>query len=98
MSVFLISGSPRKRSNTDHLRRLLQDQIGGEFVKLTDDESFHRSPVVSTELAKGRSWRGCGCGTPIRGTVATLRRDSRAPLITMPSHETRYFHLAQSKP
>ena len=36
MNTLYISGSPRKHSNTDYLLHLLQDQIGGEFVKLTD--------------------------------------------------------------
>lgn len=36
MSILHISGSPRKHSNTDYLLHLLLEQIGGEFVKLTD--------------------------------------------------------------
>jgi len=36
MNTLYISGSPRKRSNTDHLLHLLQGQIGGEFIKLSD--------------------------------------------------------------
>lgn len=36
MNALYISGSPRKQSNTDYLLHLLQDQIGGEFIKLSD--------------------------------------------------------------
>lgn len=36
MTTLYISGSPRKRSNTDMLLRRLQGQTGGEFIKLTD--------------------------------------------------------------
>lgn len=36
MSTLYVSGSPRKHSNTDYLLHLLQEQLGGEFTKLTD--------------------------------------------------------------
>lgn len=36
MSILFISGSPRNHSNSDYLLHLLQDQIGGDFVKLVD--------------------------------------------------------------
>ena len=36
MTTLYISGSPRKRSNTDTLLRRLQNQTGGEFIKLTN--------------------------------------------------------------
>lgn len=36
MHILHISGSPRKHSNTDYLLHLLIDQVGGEFIKLTD--------------------------------------------------------------
>jgi multimeric flavodoxin WrbA len=38
VSILCISGSPRKHSNTDYLLHLLQDQIGGEFIKLADHD------------------------------------------------------------
>lgn len=36
VSTLYISGSPRKHSNTDYLLHMLQEQLGGEFHKLTD--------------------------------------------------------------
>jgi len=36
MSILYVSGSPRPHSNTDYLLSLLQDQTGGELIKLTD--------------------------------------------------------------
>jgi multimeric flavodoxin WrbA len=36
MRVLFISGSPRKRSNTDYLLNYMQQQIGGEIVKISD--------------------------------------------------------------
>jgi multimeric flavodoxin WrbA len=36
MNIMHISGSPRKKSNTDYLLKYLQSLIGGEFIKLTD--------------------------------------------------------------
>jgi len=36
MNILYISGSPRKRSNTDYLLKFTLNQTGGEFIKLTD--------------------------------------------------------------
>ena len=36
MNIVCISGSPRKKSNTDHLLRLVLDRTGGEFIKLSE--------------------------------------------------------------
>jgi len=36
MNIVHISGSPRKKSNTDYLLKHLQSLIGGQFIKLTD--------------------------------------------------------------
>ena len=36
MQLVYISGSPRKRSNTDYLLRDIMDHTGGEFIKITD--------------------------------------------------------------
>ncbi len=36
MQVLYISGSPRKKSNTDYLLKSMLSMTGGEFVKLTD--------------------------------------------------------------
>jgi len=36
MNIVYISGSPRKKSNTDYLLKYLQSLIGGQFIKLTD--------------------------------------------------------------
>jgi len=36
MNILYVSGSPRKRSNTDYLLKFTLDQTGGEFIKLTD--------------------------------------------------------------
>lgn len=36
MNIIYISGSPRKKSNTDYLLHYTLNQTGGEFIKLTD--------------------------------------------------------------
>lgn len=36
MNIIYLSGSPRKRSNTDYLLNHMLNQTGGEFIKLTD--------------------------------------------------------------
>lgn len=36
MNIVYISGSPRKKSNTDYLLHYTLNQTGGEFIKLTD--------------------------------------------------------------
>ena len=36
MQVLYISGSPRKKSNTDYLLKSMLSMTGGEFVKITD--------------------------------------------------------------
>ena len=36
MKILYISGSPRKKSNTDYLLRLALSTTGGKFIKLTD--------------------------------------------------------------
>jgi len=36
MNITYISGSPRKKSNTDYLLQCLSQHTGGEFIKLTD--------------------------------------------------------------
>jgi len=36
MKILYISGSPRKKSNTDYLLRLALSITGGQFIKLTD--------------------------------------------------------------
>ena len=36
LKILYISGSPRKKSNTDHLLRIAQSVTGGEFIKLVD--------------------------------------------------------------
>ncbi|MBN2006479.1 MAG: flavodoxin family protein, partial [Anaerolineae bacterium] len=41
MRVLYISGSPRKRSNTDYLLELMLSITGGQFVKLSD---YHIEP------------------------------------------------------
>jgi multimeric flavodoxin WrbA len=35
MKILYVSGSPRKKSNTDYLLKYLQSIIGGKFIKLT---------------------------------------------------------------
>lgn len=44
MKVLLISGSPRKKSNTDYLLKLTMSITGGQFVKLVD---YHIEPCSS---------------------------------------------------
>ncbi|MDY6988473.1 MAG: flavodoxin family protein [Thermodesulfobacteriota bacterium] len=36
MNIIYLSGSPRKRSNTDYLLNHMLNHTGGEFIKLTD--------------------------------------------------------------
>ena len=36
MKITYVSGSPRKKSNTDELLRLMQHETGGELLKLSD--------------------------------------------------------------
>jgi len=36
MNILYVSGSPRKRSNTDYLLKVALAETGGRFVKLTD--------------------------------------------------------------
>lgn len=36
MNIVYISGSPRKKSNTDYLMNCIQSRIDGEFIKLAD--------------------------------------------------------------
>jgi len=36
MNILYISGSPRKRSNTDYLLKTILEKTGGELLKLTD--------------------------------------------------------------
>ncbi len=44
MNVVCISGSPRKRSNTDYLMQRIMDITGGELIKLSD---YTVKPCVS---------------------------------------------------
>ena len=38
MKVLFISGSPRKRSNTDYLLEITRSVTGGDLIKLSDYE------------------------------------------------------------
>lgn len=44
MKIIYISGSPRKKSNTDYLLKFMLEQTGGEFIKVTD---YHIEPCNS---------------------------------------------------
>ena len=49
MEILYVSGSPRKKSNTDHLLRLALSVTGGRLIKLTD---YRIAPCKSCRLCQ----------------------------------------------
>jgi len=46
VKALFISGSPRKRSNTDYLLEITRSVTGGDFIKLSD---YNINPCVLLE-------------------------------------------------
>ena len=67
MQVLYISGSPRKKSNTDYLLKSMLSVTGGEFVKLTD---YRVEPCLS-------------CWTCVKSGKCAIEDDMKHTLIPM---------------
>ncbi len=79
MKILYISGSPRKKSNTDHLLRRIREEADGEFIKLTD---FSIEPCNSCWACVENG--SCALDDDMRGTITPKLLSADALVIGTP--------------